>query len=122
MIKVKNTFTWDMAMPVLIDGLKSGNKRRVQIAEDELLRLAKELDALNEPTKIVQHKPKKRKKRLVTCTECGKVCRGKKGLMIHKARLHGYRSPNYENNKRYRETGVWSKKQPMSVALLKQFD
>lgn len=108
MIKVKNNYTWEMVMPILIDSLKSGKQTRIEIAEDELMRLAKEVDALTEPTRVTQDKPKKRKAYTLTCDECGKKCNGRKGLAIHRAATHGYHSPNYEKNKNYRENGTWT--------------
>jgi hypothetical protein len=69
----------------------------VVTAQSESIQEAKQLFELSlkpEP------EPKERKVRNV-CEECGKKCKGKKGLGIHKFMAHGVVSPNHERNKEY---------------------
>lgn len=49
--------------------------------------------------------PKLRKKYIIRskCPECGKKCKNKRGLGIHRHNAHGVLSPLYDKNVRYRE-------------------
>ena len=85
--------------------LTKGNVTLTSETQAEALQLfgiaVKTTDAFGEVERVQIHKPHKKHDFLKKCDICGKGFKGNRSFGLHKAKAHGIKGPNYEQNRRY---------------------